>query len=136
MTPDDLMGKAVRAVASARLLLDDGDVDGACNRAYYAMFDAAKAALIKLAPDVNSEQVKTHGGLISAFSLYLVKTGILPATMGRALNRAHEVRQIADYTGDEVSVEQAQSVIDQADFFVKTVHAHDHPDTSGDMQVN
>jgi uncharacterized protein (UPF0332 family) len=35
------MSKAARAVASARLLLDHGDVDGACNRAYYAMFDAA-----------------------------------------------------------------------------------------------
>jgi uncharacterized protein (UPF0332 family) len=29
----DLLGKANRAVASARLLLDAGDVDGACNRA-------------------------------------------------------------------------------------------------------
>ncbi|OZB36799.1 MAG: DNA-binding protein [Halothiobacillus sp. 14-56-357] len=136
MTPDDLMAKSVRAVASARLLLDDGDIDGACNRAYYAMFDAAKAALIKLAPDINSAQVKTHGGLISAFSLHLVKTEILPVSMGRSLNRAHEVRQIADYTGDAVSVEQAQSIIDQADFFVKTVHTHVHPDTSGDMQAN
>ena len=54
-------------------------------------------------------------------------------TMGRSLNRAHEVRQIADYTGDAVSVEQAQSIIDQADFFVKTVHTHAHANTSGDM---
>ena len=43
------MGKASRAVASAKLLLDAGDVDGACNRAYYAMFDAAHAALLTLA---------------------------------------------------------------------------------------
>ena len=48
MTPNQLMGKAARAVASARLLLSDGDVDGACNRAYYAMFDAARAALLVL----------------------------------------------------------------------------------------
>ena len=33
MKPDDLMHKASRAVASARLLFDAGDVDGACNRA-------------------------------------------------------------------------------------------------------
>jgi uncharacterized protein (UPF0332 family) len=38
--------KAVRACISARVLLDLGDVDGACNRAYYAMFDAARAALL------------------------------------------------------------------------------------------
>ena len=46
MSADDLLGKAERALASARLLLDAGDTDGACNRAYYAMFDAARAALL------------------------------------------------------------------------------------------
>ena len=46
LTPVALMLKADRARSSARVLLDLGDVDGACNRAYYAMFDAARAALI------------------------------------------------------------------------------------------
>ena len=45
MTPTELMLKAQRALSSAQTLLNDGDVDGACNRAYYAMFDAARAAL-------------------------------------------------------------------------------------------
>ena len=49
LPPDVLMKKAVRACASARVLLDLGDVDGACNRAYYAMFDAARAALLRSA---------------------------------------------------------------------------------------
>jgi hypothetical protein len=47
MNAGELMEKANRVVASAKLLLDAGDVDGACNRAYYAMFDAARAALIQ-----------------------------------------------------------------------------------------
>ncbi|WP_237574056.1 MULTISPECIES: HEPN domain-containing protein [Burkholderiaceae] len=42
------MAKAKRAYASARVLLGLGDVDGAVNRAYYAMFDAARAALWRL----------------------------------------------------------------------------------------
>lgn len=42
MKAADLLNKAMRALVSARLLLDSGDVDGACNRAYYAMFDAAR----------------------------------------------------------------------------------------------
>jgi uncharacterized protein (UPF0332 family) len=41
----ELFTKAQTAAASARILLNAGDVDGACNRAYYAMFDAARAAL-------------------------------------------------------------------------------------------
>nr|WP_281799719.1 HEPN domain-containing protein [Methylocystis echinoides] len=43
------MKKAKRALSAARLLLTAGDGDGACNRAYYAMFDAAHAALFALA---------------------------------------------------------------------------------------
>lgn len=35
------MGKASQAIDSARLLFEAGDIDGATNRAYYAMFDAA-----------------------------------------------------------------------------------------------
>jgi len=37
LTPAALMTKAARACASARILLDLNDVDGACNRAYYAI---------------------------------------------------------------------------------------------------
>ena len=46
MKPLELMAKARRAQVSAQRLLEDNDSDGACNRAYYAMFDAARAALI------------------------------------------------------------------------------------------
>ena len=67
--------KAIRALASARLLLDAGDTDGTCNRAYYAMFDAARAAL---AGEDTPETTRTHSGLIAAFGLQLVKPGRLP----------------------------------------------------------
>ena len=46
MKAQELLEKATRAASSAKLLLDTGDTDGACNRAYYAMFDAARAALL------------------------------------------------------------------------------------------
>ena len=44
MKAQQLLAKAIQAAASAKVLLDTGDADGACNRAYYAMFDAARAA--------------------------------------------------------------------------------------------
>ncbi len=78
MNQAELMAKARRAVLSAKMLLDAGDADGACNRAYYAMFDAARAALIASGAPVVAELVRTHNGLISAFSLHLVKTGRVP----------------------------------------------------------
>lgn len=60
LTPDALMAKADTACSSARALLDLGDVDGAANRAYYAMYDAARAALLAsgapVEPDIGRTQ--------------------------------------------------------------------------------
>ena len=81
----DLMTKANRALASAHKLFQDNDSDGACNRAYYAMFDAARAALIASKAPVPPEIAKTHSGLIAAFSLHLMKPGLFPVELGRAL---------------------------------------------------
>jgi uncharacterized protein (UPF0332 family) len=39
------MAKSLRALASAQALIDLGDFDGACDRAYLAMFNAARAAV-------------------------------------------------------------------------------------------
>lgn len=121
MNPIDLMDKASKAAASARLLLDSGDADGACNRAYYAMFDAARAALIWSVAAVEPTVAKTHGGLIAAFSLHLVKTGRLPVELGKALNRAAEIRLVADYSGEEVTAEKAQWLIENSTVFIETV---------------
>lgn len=119
--PHALIGKAARAAESALLLLRDGDIDGACNRAYYAMFDAARAAL--LASGAEPEGIRTHGGLIAAFGLRLVKTGRIDRSLGHTLNRAHEIRLVADYTGDLVAYDLAMWVVEQAARFVDAMHA-------------
>jgi uncharacterized protein (UPF0332 family) len=118
---DDLMHKAVRAAKSAQLLLQAGDVDGACNRAYYPMFDAARFALLVSGAPVEAEVARTHGGLISAFSLYLVKTGKVPIELGRALNRAEEIRLVADYKGDPVNPAHVEWVVSMAASFVEAM---------------
>lgn len=74
----ELMAKAYRALASAQTLLQDGDNDGACNRARYAMFDAARAAPIASVAPGPLTGPKTHSGLIAAFSLHLVKPDRFP----------------------------------------------------------
>ena len=65
MKVQELLEKATQAAASARLLLESGDMDGACNRAYYAMFDAARAVLLASEAPVGPEVARTHSGLIS-----------------------------------------------------------------------
>jgi uncharacterized protein (UPF0332 family) len=119
MNAQDLLAKAIQAAASAKLLLDAGDADGACNRAYYAMFDAARAALLASGAPVPAEIAKTHSGLISAFSLHLVKTGRVPVEFGKSLNKAEELRLIADYKGDPIESDAASWVVSEAHSFVQ-----------------
>lgn len=128
LTPAALMTKAVRACASARILLDLNDVDGACNRAYYAMFDSARAALLASKAPVPPDIGKTHGGLITAFSQHLVKNGPIPKEIGRLLKRAEEIRLVADYKGDSVELADAREMVEQAERFVEAMRHAWMPD--------
>lgn len=124
MNAKELMAKAAQAAASASMLLDADDADdadGACNRAYYAMFDAARAALLASGAPVAPEIARTHGGLISAFSLHLVKTGRVAVELGKALNKAEELRLVADYRGDPIEKDDAAWAVQQAQAFVQTM---------------
>jgi uncharacterized protein (UPF0332 family) len=100
-----------------------GDADGACRRAYYAVFDIARAALIAARAPVPSEIAKTHAGLISAFSLHFVKSGLISPELGHFLNKAHQVRLVADYKGDPVEPEIAKEIVQQAAHFVEKIPA-------------
>ncbi len=89
--------KAEIGVKSAKVLLDLGDTDGACSRAYYAMYDAARAALIWAGISRERGEFKTHSGVLAAFGLHLVKPGLFPAEPGRAIQRVQSLRQVADH---------------------------------------
>lgn len=124
MKAHDLMAKAVQALESAKLLLDAGDADGASNRAYYAMFDAARAALLTSGLDVG----KTHKGVLSAFSDRLVKNGPIPKEVGRLLKHAETFRYVADYEGDPVELGDARQLVQQAETFVAAMRAEFMPE--------
>ena len=113
--------KAERALAGARVLLKSGDADGACNRAYYAMFDAAHAALFALQAEDITAQIKTHNGLLAQFGRHVVLAGHLPDVHGEALNKVQRLRQVADYSGDSVSLAGAGWAVEQASAFVAAV---------------
>jgi uncharacterized protein (UPF0332 family) len=119
-----LIARARRSAASAKLLFDAGDINGACNRAYYAMFDAARAALLAADEPVKSEVIKTHSGLIAAFSLLVTKPGLIPARYGKSLRQVDQIRLIADYSDEEVDRERGLSVIEQANHFIEAVGSY------------
>ena len=121
MRAKELFTKAQTAAASARILLNAGDVDGACNRAYYAMFDAARAALLASGINESTVNTKTHSGLISKFSLELVKSGQVSVELGKSLNKVEDLRLMADYKEDSILEEDAAWAVNQADIFVETL---------------
>lgn len=115
------MGKAQRAIEGARVLLGAGDTEGACSRAYYAMFDAAHAALIASGHETPTALIKKHHTLIADFGKKLVLGGQMDAVFGRTLNKIQEMRLLADYSCDPPSVENAKQAVEQAEAFVATV---------------
>ncbi len=117
----EIMDKARQALASARILLSAGDSDGATNRAYYAMFDGAMAALTWAAIGTAQDHHKAHSGLIGTFGLHLVQTGRLPAELGRSFNRVHELRLTGDYLAEPVPLEKPRWAVQEAETFVAAI---------------
>jgi uncharacterized protein (UPF0332 family) len=124
LKPAELIARARRSARSAKVLYDIEDMSGACNRAYYAMFDAARAALLAGKEPVKSEVIKTHSGLIAAFSLHLIKSGRIPTAYGKSLRQVDQIRLIADYSDEEPDRETAASSIEQANHFVHAVASY------------
>lgn len=114
-----LKEKAERACRSARLLADAGDAEGACNRAYYAMFDAARVALLVSDDSLSAPELgKSHQGLVRRFSARLVKTGMIPKESGRDLRLAEEARLAADYRAGAVDISDATAAVERAERFI------------------
>jgi uncharacterized protein (UPF0332 family) len=115
------MRKAFSSLGAARLLLDNGYTDEACSRAYYAMFDAARAALLAVNAPVEAEIARTHSGLISAFARHIVKSGLISKEVGRSLGQVQHARLIADYNGDRFDAKGAVKIVEWATTFVDTI---------------
>lgn len=85
------------------------------------MFDAARAAMLATSAEFDLVTARTHGGFIAAFGQEMVKTGHVSVQMGRLLNRAHEVRLVADYRGEAVALTDATTLVEQAGHFVDAI---------------
>lgn len=100
------------------------------------MFNAARAALLASGAPVQPDIGKTHTGLISAFSLHLVKTEHVPVEYGRTFNRMEELRLIANYKDDPIEREQAEWAVDQAHAFVQAMRNVFMPDPNDNNDKN
>jgi len=110
---------AQEAAEEARLLLASGKPRGAVSRAYYAMFDAARAALTSVDPEL--VKAKTHRTIISRFSQLVVQAHGLDPDLGRHMNSAEDSRIAADYEQEAFDIEEAKTVVDRMERFVRAV---------------
>jgi uncharacterized protein (UPF0332 family) len=116
---NDYWRKAVEAAIDARLLMDAGRADGATSRAYYARFDAARAALEEVRPDLTL--AKTHSAIINRFSQHVVIDKHLDPNIGRYLNTAESLKITADYDRAAVSLDEAKSAVERMNQFLAVV---------------
>lgn len=86
--------------------------------AYYAMLNAARAALSEL-----DEHAKTHSGTWTLFSERFVATGAFDQDVYKFAGRAQEARQEGDYEAKPLSPEPARELLDAAERFVAAVEA-------------
>ena len=116
----DLAAQAREAAEEAHVLFDASLFSGACSRAYYAMFNAARALL--LARGHAREQAKTHKTVLRLFSSEFVQGGTFDPDLARALRRAADARHMADYEGG-VGRDEAAQVMRTLDAFMRAAEA-------------
>jgi uncharacterized protein (UPF0332 family) len=90
------------------------------NRAYYAMFYSVLALLI-FEPYSSSK----HSGVLSYFNRRFIKGELLSAELGRAINKAFDLRQRADYR-EQVTLtrEQVAPFLNSTREFIDSVSAY------------
>lgn len=119
MTPERRMGRARNRLRQALHNMDDNEFDSACNRAYYAAFEAAKAVLAAL----GVPEPKTHRGLNNQFHHHVVSTGLIDEDTGASLSKIEDKRLLADYVEDVIPEDKAREAVDMAKEFVEAIES-------------
>ena len=87
------------------------------NRAYYSMFYAILSLLV-FEPFSSSK----HSGVISYFNRHFIKRGVFSLELGRAVNKAFDLRQRGDYREQvNVTADQAEPFLDWARKLIDSV---------------
>lgn len=121
MTPDEARIEAARRwYAMAEEAMESAGREktlgpaAAVNRAYYACFYAASAVLL-----MEGQRFVKHAGVRSAFHRFLVKTGRVPADLGRQYDALMKARVGADYRAMErCTAEDASRAVQSAEIIV------------------
>jgi len=119
---EGFLSKAKKALKTARLNFYHDDMDGAVNRAYYAMFNAARAAILASNAPVKRNFYRTHAGMIATFSEHIIKNDGMSNKIGSLLGKAQAIRLMADYKDESVSENEAKEILENAETFINAIY--------------
>jgi uncharacterized protein (UPF0332 family) len=110
--------QAEESLDEAQYLFDgDKSPRSVINRAYYSMFYSILALLI-FEPYSSSK----HSGVLSYFNRHYIKNGRISKDIGRAVNKAFDLRQRGDYREQVIYTrEQVEPLIDWAGKLIAAV---------------
>ena len=115
----ELWERALQSAETARRALANGDATSAISRAYYAMFDAARAMLETIDPDLLI--AKTHASIFRRFAENYVHKLNGEREQVRALRRAFKSRNETEYETARPSIELAREALRDMDQFLSAL---------------
>lgn len=114
------MQRAKESLRAAQIMYEKDMFSFAMNRIYYTMFYAVQAALI-----LKDVSFSKHGQVKAYLNRELVKTGIIPVSLGRIYNKAFEYRQKFDYVDfAEPDQDLVESYLKEARVFLDAIEQY------------
>ncbi|MBM4065014.1 MAG: HEPN domain-containing protein [Planctomycetes bacterium] len=109
--------RATEELKVAKLLHENSFYYKSVTSAYYAVYHAAKAALL-----LDGIAPQSHEGIERMFSLYYVKPGKIGAHIGKIIGRLMKLRSEADYYPETpFNSDDSSEAIEKAEIFVKDI---------------
>lgn len=126
MSSPAFLDKALESVKAAQLLESQGCLNSAANRSYYAVFHAARAALVSAGLGT-PHQKWSHEAIQGQFHQLTRRRKIYAAHMNADLSRLRSIRELADYDAQMVSSRDARDAVRTATAFVMAVEKETQP---------
>lgn len=123
-TPKDLAEYRIETAKSdlnaAKILYEAGEMRGANNRAYYAIYHAISAIHA-----LDQKAYKRHKDSLANFNKNYVKTEIFPRTLGHRIAEAEEIRHASDYDDFYIATkEETGEQVEVAEELIKLVEEY------------
>lgn len=112
------MDEARDRLEVARQVVKSGHPGSVVNAAYYAMLNAARAALSE-----RGEHAKTHSGTWTLFSATFVATGEFDRDLSVLARKAKDAREKGDYEAAPPSAQEAAEFVAGAAEFVTAIES-------------